>query len=235
MMPKRPCSVTISPDGRTIFSADKFGDVITIPLLPTEEEDAAAREAAKASLAKQYKPAASELTVHSKANLRTLQNQLKQANTDISSKTKEALQFAHNVILGHVSLLTDLAIATSQSRDYVITADRDEHIRISRGPPQSYIIERFCYGHAEFVNRLCVLDEKTLVSGGGDDDVFFWDWTAGSLVAKVSLQDSVSDVVTKLGNLQDEKVRIAVSGIWHISSDKTDTVSGQIIPGLSNI
>jgi tRNA (guanine-N(7)-)-methyltransferase subunit TRM82 len=233
IMPKRPCSIVISPDDRTIFSADKFGDVITLPLLPTEEEDAAAKEAAIASAVKPYKPAATELTVHSKANLRTLQNQLKYGNNS-SPKTKGPLQFAHSVILGHVSLLTDMAIATLQSRHYVITADRDEHIRISRGPPQSYVIERFCSGHEEFVNRLCVLDANRLVSGGGDDHVFIWDWTTGSLITKVNIQEGVRGVVAELGTQADGKVKIAVSGLWHVAADKDKNVSIQMLNALSN-
>jgi tRNA (guanine-N(7)-)-methyltransferase subunit TRM82 len=224
-MSKRPCSIVISPNGKTIFTADKFGDVTTLPLLPTEEEDAAARDAAKASAEKPYKPAATELTVHSQANLRTLENQIKQSQAKSSDKVKEALQFAHSLIIGHVSLLTDIVLATYQSRLYVITADRDEHIRVSRGPPQSYVIERFCSGHEEFVNRLCILDDKTLISGGGDDNLFVWDWTTGSLITKINIIDSVVEVLNKIGTQLDEKVKVAVSGIWHVTSDNGSTVS----------
>lgn len=54
--------------------------------------------------------------------------------------------FEHKLLLGHVSMLTDIALVVLNGRNYIITADRDEHIRISRGIPQSHIIEGFCLG-----------------------------------------------------------------------------------------
>lgn len=50
------------------------------------------------------------------------------------------------LILGHTSLLT--AMALTQDEKYIITADRDEHIRVSHYP-EGYDIERFCLGHSK--------------------------------------------------------------------------------------
>ena len=48
------------------------------------------------------------------------------------------------LVLGHTSLLTTFFL--TEDEKYVISADRDEHIRVS-WYPQGYVIERFCLGH----------------------------------------------------------------------------------------
>jgi tRNA (guanine-N(7)-)-methyltransferase subunit TRM82 len=50
------------------------------------------------------------------------------------------------LILGHASPLT--AFSLSQDEKYIITADRDEHIRVS-WYPQGYNIEMYCLGHCK--------------------------------------------------------------------------------------
>lgn len=49
-------------------------------------------------------------------------------------------------IVGHVSMLTDMTL--SDDEKYIITADRDEHVRVSRYP-NGYNIESYCMGHTE--------------------------------------------------------------------------------------
>lgn len=51
-----------------------------------------------------------------------------------------------NPIVGHVSMVTDMVLTPDDK--YVITSDRDEHIRVSRYP-NGYNIETFCLGHTE--------------------------------------------------------------------------------------
>ena len=152
-MPKRPSAIKITPDDQLILIADKFGDVYRIPLMMSASSvTQATREIATVS--KGFKPSASYSTVHSARNRRALEHQLETASKAQSSRKKEPPQFEHELLLGHVSMLTDLAYITvndnttsedvivrNTRRSYIITADRDEHIRISRGPPQSYIIE----------------------------------------------------------------------------------------------
>ena len=48
------------------------------------------------------------------------------------------------LILGHASLLTSCLLTPDEK--FIITADRDEHIRVS-WYPEGYAIESYCLGH----------------------------------------------------------------------------------------
>jgi tRNA (guanine-N(7)-)-methyltransferase subunit TRM82 len=235
-MPKRPCAIALTDDDTTIIVADKFGDVYSLPVLATELEPYAVSHCTTAQIPeplapKAFDPAANELTVHSQRNRKALENQRRQ-NSKPSEKSEPI--FEHKLLLGHVSMLTDIALATSEGRNYIITADRDEHIRISRGIPQTHIIEGFCLGHTEFVSRLCVPTGRSslLISGGGDDFLFVWNWSSGLLLSKIDLKPLVRVVLSELNpkNRADGSVdllKVAVSGILHaklIGSGGTDDV-----------
>lgn len=86
-------------------------------------------------------------------------------------------------ILGHISMLLDIDAVPG----HVFTADRDEHIRVSR-LPDAYIIDRFLFGHTQYVARLAVIGEY-LVSGGGDDFLLCWDWNTGVIRARCNLRE----------------------------------------------
>jgi len=222
-MPKRPCAVVLTSNDQTIISADKFGDVYALPLIPsapTQESPAVKELTPEISSNTPFKPAASDLTVHSIRNLKALENQKRQTN---KPSEKEVPTFEHKLLLGHVSLLTDVILAVFQGKNYIITADRDEHIRVSRGIPQAHVIESYCLGHKEFVSRLCIPDTRpeVLISGGGDDHLFVWDWLNGKLLSKVNLvsfPDGFPDQPKPL------TTKIAVSGLYHAK-----TASGDII------
>lgn len=228
-MPKRPCSVVLTPDNKDILAADKFGDVYSLPLLPTEDPSAAA--AASASQQPQpdqqqqetapppvFTPSATELTVHTKRNRQALIDQhVSRTNPKAmrGSPRRVDAVFERHLLLGHVSLLTAVALARDdRGRPYILTADRDEHVRVSRGTrDQAHVVERFCLGHAQFVNRLCVPDGAggaglghLLLSAGGDNEVFVWRWGEGRLLAKVDLLGAVQGVVP-------EATKLAVTGL----------------------
>jgi tRNA (guanine-N(7)-)-methyltransferase subunit TRM82 len=219
VMPKRPCALAVTDDGTTIISADKFGDVYSLPVIPLEVGKSLNSKAhTPEPLPKTFTPAANELTIHSQRNRKALENQRRQTGK-ITEKSESA--FEHKILLGHVSMLTDIALVVLGGRSYIITADRDEHIRISRGIPQSHIIEGFCQGHSEFVSRICVPSDRPqlLVSGGGDDELFLWEWQSGKLIFKANLKKHVSAVAEEFetGEETDNKVesmKIAVSGIY---------------------
>jgi tRNA (guanine-N(7)-)-methyltransferase subunit TRM82 len=219
-MPKRPCSVTVTDDDSTIISADKFGDVYSLPLIPLETpETPKSVTVIPEPLAKTLTTAANELTIHSQRNRKALENQRRQTN---KTAEKSEPTFEHKLLLGHVSMLTDIALVTLGSRSYIITSDRDEHIRISRGIPQTHIIEAFCLGHTEFVSRICISIDRPelLVSGGGDDELFVWEWASGNLASKTNLKKYVSAVMQEFdkrdeNDISAESSKIAVSGIYY--------------------
>ena len=237
-MPKRPCAITLTADNSAILCADKFGDVYALPLLLSSEEAEAVPQPVTEeaeTTPKTFIPAATPLTVHSRSNRKALEAQLKQAAQQ--PKTKEPLKFKHELLLGHVSMLTDIAYATvdpreagRQPRNYILTADRDEHIRISRGPPQSHIIEGFCQGHQEFVSKLCLIKPDLLVSGGGDSHLFVWDWLNYRLLKKINVKDRIldffkehpQDTVTLEGQ---EESNLAISGLWAIPNEESKVSS----------
>ncbi|KAF2459749.1 hypothetical protein BDY21DRAFT_177335 [Lineolata rhizophorae] len=234
-MPKRPCAIAITPDDQTILCGDKFGDVYEIPLLqppddsqsstpvpPTHSEDVPDAN---------FVPQASDLTVHSRANRRALEAQRKQK---APLKTKEPLKFTHKLLLGHASILTDMLFTTieakvtdgsTQLRNYILTSDRDEHIRVSRGPPQAHVIENYCLGHKEFVNKITLLSPEVLVSGGGDDELFVWKWREGQLVRTISIHQTISKFAGESPDNTEElpespaeerEAKIAVTGLWTV-------------------
>lgn len=225
-MPKRPCSVVLTPDNKDILAADKFGDVYSLPLIPSEDPAAAAvqpqpqpadqQEASPAPEAPVFRPQATELTVHTKRNRQALiDQQMSRTNPKAlrGSPRRVDAVFERHLLLGHVSLLTAVALGRDdEGRPYVITADRDEHIRVSRGTrAQAHVVEAFCLGHEHFVNRICVPDDggmmgRLLVSAGGDDDVFVWRWREGRLLARTDLLGAVKDVVP-------EATKLAVTGL----------------------
>ena len=231
-MPKRLCSITLTRDEQAVVAADKFGDVYAIPLVLTADHDP---KKPQTTQKEKFEPSASEFTVHTKGNLEALrqQRQQKQAN-----ERKEGLAFQHKLLLGHVSLLTDAVMAQSKvdskTRDFILTADRDEHIRVSRYP-QSHIIDGFCLGHREFVSKLCILpwNQDILISGGGEPSIKTWNWRATRLLhdealSVLSLQQggvSIENSSEKHGSSQS-----AISGIWPVFF--TDSACGVVVVAL---
>ena len=119
-------------------------------------------------------------------------------------------------------MLTDVVYAKADRRGYIMTADRDEHIRISRGPPQAHIIEGFCFGHEAFVSRLCLTQSGLLVSGGGDDHLLVWDWQNYLLKEKLAIRDLAFTHLQERGmipaGVNVATYKVAVSGIWNLPS-----------------
>ena len=261
-MPKRPCAVSLTPDENTILCADKFGDVYSLPLLELSNagSSAAPGELCRVSstedehFKKPFIPAANTKTVHTLRNRRALRDQ--QIHSKIVSKLKSS-NFEHHLLLGHVSMLTDLLCIsisdyTSNSpkpRTYILTSDRDEHIRVSRGIPQAHIIEGFCLGHTEFVSKLCIprWHDQILISGGGDDYLLVWNWLSGEILQKVDLKCRVDEFrrhcisvssrsrtnlmpdLNKDG--KNNSTSIAVSGIWAVDglAAKLGSPTGEVV------
>ncbi|OKL59703.1 hypothetical protein UA08_05296 [Talaromyces atroroseus] len=220
--PRKPCGLTFSLDGNTIICADKGGDVYSIPLLGSEEDFILPSRPKK-----QFKVTANTSVVHSKRNLESLRQQLRQVERG-DVKTKSGPIIKRDVLLGHVSMLTDITVAclpsstSSSAYWYILTADRDEQVRVSRGSPQTHVVEAYCLGHESFISKLCVPAtlQHLLVSGGGDDYLFVWDWRNGQLLHKINIaaeQGKNQTVVrgiwaTRLANTSSAAIFVALDG-----------------------
>uniref|UniRef100_A0A2R9BL10 WD repeat domain 4 n=1 Tax=Pan paniscus TaxID=9597 RepID=A0A2R9BL10_PANPA len=80
--------------------------------------------------------------------------------------------------LGHLSMLLDVAVSADDR--FILTADRDEKIRVSwAAAPHS--IESFCLGHTEFVSRIFVVPTQPglLLSSSGDGTLRLWEYRSG--------------------------------------------------------
>lgn len=210
-MPKRPSAIALTSDDSTILCGDKFGDVYALPLIPGEKK-VIPKQPKVSDTPKPFQPAATTLTVHTKRNRQALEQQLKDGKTTEEKPTPE---FESRMLLGHVSMLTDMTLvslpldkSSNRTRQYILTADRDEHIRVSRGPTQAHIIENYCFGHTAFVSKLCVplWAPEFLISGGGDNYLLVWKWIEGRILHKVPLVDQ-----------EQESAEVIVRGIWAVS------------------
>ncbi|KAF8159551.1 WD40-repeat-containing domain protein [Crassisporium funariophilum] len=94
------------------------------------------------------------------------------------------------LILGHASPLNAFLLTSDEK--YIITADRDEHIRVS-WYPKGYNIEMYCLGHLKFVSAIHIpkSDTATLISGGGDPMLKIWNWMTGEVKHEISVADAV--------------------------------------------
>ncbi|TFY83186.1 hypothetical protein EWM64_g822 [Hericium alpestre] len=94
------------------------------------------------------------------------------------------------LILGHTSLLT--AFALTEDEKFIVSTDRDEHVRVS-WYPQGYCIESYCLGHKKFVSAVHIpsFAPETLISGGGDPALKIWDWKSGHLLREIPVIDAV--------------------------------------------
>ncbi|NXY87376.1 WDR4 methyltransferase, partial [Alcedo cyanopectus] len=83
--------------------------------------------------------------------------------------------------LGHVSLLLDVALSPDDR--YILTADRDEKIRVSLAKAP-YSIVSYCLGHKEFVSRILVIPNypDLLLSASGDSTLRLWQYKIGEEV-----------------------------------------------------
>ncbi|QRV74187.1 tRNA (guanine-N(7))-methyltransferase subunit TRM82 [Ceratobasidium sp. AG-Ba] len=82
------------------------------------------------------------------------------------------------LILGHTSIVTALALTLDEK--LIVSADRDEHVRVS-WYPDGWDVEKYCMGHKKFISALEIpaCAPHILISGGGDPDLYVWDYRAG--------------------------------------------------------
>ncbi|CAO3587620.1 unnamed protein product [Absidia cylindrospora] len=134
-------------------------------------------------------------------------------------------------IVGHVSMITDVIL--SDDEKYVITADRDEHIRVSRFP-NGYNIENFCLGHTDVVTviRLLPWDKNILVSAGGDNTICLWDFVKGTRIQSFNYQEHVQQYITTPATETDHTENPLVSSVKFDTTSNTVAVSFTKVPAI---
>ncbi|XP_065597714.1 tRNA (guanine-N(7)-)-methyltransferase non-catalytic subunit WDR4 [Cyrtonyx montezumae] len=99
--------------------------------------------------------------------------------------------------LGHLSMLLDVALSPDDR--YILTADRDEKIRVSltKAP---YNIESYCLGHEEFVSKILVVPNypDLLLSASGDCTLRLWKYESGEEVYCCQLSSICEPETTKM-------------------------------------
>uniref|UniRef100_A0A182QIJ6 tRNA (guanine-N(7)-)-methyltransferase non-catalytic subunit wuho n=1 Tax=Anopheles farauti TaxID=69004 RepID=A0A182QIJ6_9DIPT len=91
-------------------------------------------------------------------------------------------------ILGHMSLILDLAI--SEDERFIVTCDRDEKIKIS-SYPDCHNIVNYCLGHKEYVCGLEIIEPDRLISLSGDGSLVLWNFIQGNELCKLLFDDPV--------------------------------------------
>lgn len=109
-------------------------------------------------------------------------------------------------LLGHLSMVLDVQI--SHNDRYIITADRDEKIRVSSFP-LSYMISAWCLGHTQLVSSLCLCSQAAgtarLLSSAGDSMIRLWDYTTGTELAQCNVYTACKDQQIAVNNELDEE------------------------------
>ncbi|XP_038616056.1 tRNA (guanine-N(7)-)-methyltransferase non-catalytic subunit WDR4 [Tachyglossus aculeatus] len=127
--------------------------------------------------------------------------------------------------LGHLSMLLDVAV--SPDDQYILTADRDEKIRVSLfSAPHN--IESFCLGHTEFVSRIFVVPNcpDLLLSTSGDCSLRLWEYKSGR-----ELQCCFLNSLSKPEAAQSEK-KFAGSRITYCCQENYIAILGDSIPAV---
>ncbi|RAL66935.1 hypothetical protein DID88_007717 [Monilinia fructigena] len=131
----------------------------------------------------------------------------------ITRDLQHVIIFEHKLLLGHVSMLTDILVAAVSGRQYILTADRDEHIRVSRGIPQAHVIEGSASVTLNMFSRLCIPSTRPeiLISGGGDDDLHIWNWKPKDEQEAESKKVSVTGIYHAKDETSNQDIIIATS------------------------
>lgn len=113
----------------------------------------------------------------------------------LADKTGDVYLYKQNelkpkLILGHLSMV----LSVEFNNNYIITTDRDEKIRVT-SYPETYNIQSYCLGHEEFVTKLKLINDQTILSIGGDGTFRIWDYINGKELLCVDCMKYAKDDV----------------------------------------
>ncbi|XP_048727539.2 tRNA (guanine-N(7)-)-methyltransferase non-catalytic subunit wdr4-like isoform X2 [Ostrea edulis] len=98
------------------------------------------------------------------------------------------------LLLGHLSMLLD--ILTTKEDRYVVTADRDNKIRISNYP-NSFNVHAYCLHHTDYVSSLAYNeDPEVILSGGGDGRIMVWN-LHGQVLSQTTCSEGETTLAVK--------------------------------------
>ncbi|KAI5809458.1 hypothetical protein BZA77DRAFT_328557 [Pyronema omphalodes] len=265
-LPKRIIDLALVDNDDTILCADKFGDVFGLPFFPPASDSETTEQTTGPSEVStdDFKMDIEDKTFESEEQKQRYIEKQKAhvAREKAAAERRKRLQveynipFAHDFILGHVSMLLCLSTVTlpadhpeaaGKEKTWILTGDRDEHIRVTRYP-QSYVIDGFCLGHTQFVKSMLTpsWNPTSLISGGGDEFLLVWNWRQGKVLQKVDLVSPVQGVLganTKIfvpqtgekheaEQVDDSVFKIAVSGIWELPAIQGVLVAVESVPAV---
>ncbi|CAI5712996.1 unnamed protein product [Hyaloperonospora brassicae] len=133
-------------------------------------------------------------------------------------------------LLGHTtSMITD--VATNHDSSLLLTADRDEKMRVSRFP-NAAIIESYCLGHKASLTKVAcsIVTPELVVSASMDNTLKLWNMKTGTLLASETLLlgVEVSHEPLDEGADADDDGRKAANSLLKVSlaiSPKTNIVA----------
>uniref|UniRef100_H3GIT0 Uncharacterized protein n=2 Tax=Phytophthora ramorum TaxID=164328 RepID=H3GIT0_PHYRM len=121
-------------------------------------------------------------------------------------------------LLGHTtSMVTHVAVNHDSS--LLLTADRDEKLRVSRFPNAS-IIESYCLGHAASLTKVAcsAVTPQLVVSTSMDNTLKLWEMTTGKLLASETLLPGVEVSLAPLDDdASDDSGRKAAKSLLSVS------------------
>lgn len=138
-------------------------------------------------------------------------------------------------LLGHLSYVTDLLV--SVDNQHVLTADRDEKIRVSC-LPRSFVVEAFCLGHSDFVTRLALLPNapELLLSGAGDGRLLLWSYRTGACLASVLAESGAECAPPAMHNMADFEPGAFDPTVAHeLTPSRMPIVTGLAYVAVNNI
>ena len=83
-------------------------------------------------------------------------------------------RFMGRFLLGHSCSIVDMTMGQAPYARFLVTCDRDEHIRFSVYP-ETYVIQTMGLGHTAFVSTICTIDDG-VISGGGEGRLLSMGW-----------------------------------------------------------
>lgn len=135
-----------------------------------------------------------------------------------------------SLILGHVSIITDMQM--SPSGRLLVTADRDEKIRLSRYP-NCYNIESFLLSHRGFVSRISFSQcGRFLCSAGSDGLLLLWSVEEACCLAEANFRTLVNSADALVNGLHwiDDKLLLTFEGLSKTAVFRVDTNDPSLTP-----